>query len=200
MSKVLEKGSKIVLALMVLAFLVFWDTSSPATIIDFEDLYPGHPAYGSFPSSYAGFNWSSSSYWITKDQIIGSGYDYGTIGLVSGFTGYAQDISISTSSSFNFVSAYITAAWLTSLDVMVEGWKGGSMIYSQTITTHDDKPYQFLFNFMGIDTLWFRPLGSSDEKHIVIDNLEVSAVPLPSSLLLLGSGLAGLAAWRRLRV
>ena len=50
----------------------------------------------------------------------------------------------------------------------------------------DIKPYN-------IDTVWFRP----GESILVIDNITYSSIPLPPSVLLLGSGLLCLVGWRR---
>lgn len=141
-------------------------SSATAQVLDFEDLYPGYETYTAIPSNYQGLSWNPYSWYITKYAIPGTGYEYGTIGRVSLFTAYAYDISVSYG-SFDFYGAYITAAWDTTEDVVVQGWQAGTLVYSETITTGNDQAYWFDFNFTDIDTLWFIPLGN----HIVIDEI-----------------------------
>lgn len=192
---------KLVAILVCLGMFAFAGAAG-ATVIDFEDLYTGSNPNGLIPSSYAGFNWSSYSYWITKGDILDSGFEYGTVGNVSLYTGGGNDISMS-GGYFDFIGAYITAGWNTSQDVTVEGWRDGSLAYSTTIMTYNDGPYWADFNFSGVDTIWFRPgdLGTSGH-HIVIDNItfnEASHSPEPTTLLLFGSGLAGIGLFGRKR-
>ncbi|NIM52927.1 MAG: hypothetical protein GTO22_27435 [Gemmatimonadales bacterium] len=141
-------------------------------VIDFEDLYPGYETPDiPLPAGYAGFDWSPYSYAITKYYHAGSGYEYGTIGMVSLYTAWAADISFG-GKPFDFKGAYITAAWDATENVIVEGWADGSLLYQTTITTHNDDAYWFDFEFEGVDHVWFRPQGA----HIAIDDITVSFV------------------------
>jgi hypothetical protein len=186
---------KLVFLLFLLSTLVFSGIAN-ASVLTFEDLYPGYETFSQLPSGYAGFNWDSDSWWITKGYHPGSGYDYGTMGNVSLFTAYAAPISMGSAATFDFYGAYITAAWDSSENVVVEGWRSDSLVYSQTIETHNDKAYWFVFNYQDIDTLTFTP-EDSNAGHIAIDNLTYNAVPVPGAVYLLGFGLAGLAGLRR---
>jgi hypothetical protein len=170
--------------------------------LTFEDLYPGSQTAGDIPDNYQGFEWSYPSHWITKYSIPGTGYEYGTIGNVSLFTGTAH-ISFSVKGgSFDFNNAYITAALESNVNVNVQGWLSGTKMYEIIILTHNnvynEAPYWFSFNFTNIDTVKFLP----NANHIVVDNISlnnINLVPLPCTVLLLGSGLLGLVGWRRFR-
>jgi hypothetical protein len=150
----------------MLMLLTAVDSTAAVDVLDFEDLDPGSEALGPIPFGYQGFSWSSSSRWMTKYRQSKTGYEYGTIGRVSLYNSYAKDVSLSDG-VFDFSGAYITSAWDSPVQVVVEGWRDGSLVYTETITTHNDQAYWFDFSFTNIDTLWFRPLG----RHIVIDDI-----------------------------
>ncbi|MDD5132406.1 MAG: PEP-CTERM sorting domain-containing protein [bacterium] len=190
---------KLFVLLLCLVSLATSVVAASAMVIDFESLYPGYEAQDiAIPSGYQGFNWSQAVLGITKYEIPGSGYEYGTIGNASIYTGWANDISFSNG-SFDFNGAYITAAWDVTESVVVEGWKNSSLLYSNTITTYNDKAYWFDFNFDDVDTVWFKPSGN----HLCIDNITVNEgvapIPEPGTMMLLGTGLAGMLALRRKR-
>lgn len=176
-----------------------------ALVIDFEDLYPGVDAFGQIPSNYVGYTWSDSSWWVTKDFVPGSGYQAGTIGNVSLFSAKALALTLSNGQPFNFLGAYITAGWATSLEFTVEGLLGGSVQYSTALATSNDQPYWFLFNFVGIDELRFTPGAGfingveTTGRQLVLDNITVVPTPEPSTALLLVLGIGGLSVWRLLK-
>ncbi len=200
--------------LYVFAFLTIFGsaTAANAAVLTFEDLYPGYEGYAGFSStSYGGFTWGASTTnsgepstaWITKYAIPGSGYEYGTIGTTSILSWWASDISMSSSTNFDFNGAYITSAWQGTETVDVEGWDDGTLVYSTTITTHNNAAYWFTFNYTDIDTVWFNQNGG-DGGHIDIDNITYSestssTVPEPATLMLIGAGFAGIALTRRLK-
>jgi len=195
------------LVLLWIAFFVLGlcglNSAHAQLILTFEDLYPGYETADFLPSNYMGFTWDPNSAWITKNFWPGSGYDYGTIGNVSLFTNWAADISYSNG-TFSLYDAYITAAWNSGQDVTVEGWRSGSLVYSNTIITSWDGPYHWDFNFRNVDQVWFKPgdLGTNAGlggwgEFIAIDNINM--VPEPATILLLASGLLGLGVVARFR-
>ncbi|MBI4686523.1 MAG: PEP-CTERM sorting domain-containing protein [Nitrospirae bacterium] len=181
---------------------------SQASVLTFEDLYPGYETFGSpIPAGYGGFNWNSSAHWTTKNALPGTGYEYGTVGNVSLFSWWDIQGSLPLSMSdgyFDFNGAYITAAWDGFEWVTVEGLRDGSTVYSTLISTSNNPagaPYWFDFNYLNVDTVLFTPHG----YNIVIDNITYNYagnqgggnVPEPATLLLVGSGLVGLAGLKK---
>jgi hypothetical protein len=180
------KTSFTIATTLMLMLLTAVGSTASAAVLDFEDLYPGYEANGQIPTGYQGFSWNDYSYWVTKNILVQNpaapGFYNGTNDRVSLFTAgdkYAKayDVSLSVfpDGVFDFSGAYITQAWketaqgneIGPVQVVVEGWRDGSMEYTETITTSYNGAYWFNFSFTNIDTLWFRPLGG----HIVIDDI-----------------------------
>ncbi len=192
-----EHMKKAILLLVCLGLLSFAGLAQAAGIVTFEDLNPGYESNTIIPpAGYGGFNWSPYFYAITKGYHPGSGYDLGCIGYVTGYTAYANDVSFEgvSGQDFFFIGAFITAAWDSTEDVIVKGFLNGSQTHTTTITTHNDQPYWFSFNWSRVDKVEFQPQG----QHIAIDNIShCNPVPVPPSLILIGTGLVGLLGLRR---
>ena len=97
------------------------------------------------------------------------------------YTAWANDISIADG-TFDFLGAYITAAWNIEQVVIIEGYLNGVLKYSKQIVTSNDAAYWFDFDFIGIDTLWFKPQYGIDAdpndngsgEHIDIDDMIIN--------------------------
>ncbi|MCA1595470.1 MAG: hypothetical protein LC772_03470 [Chloroflexi bacterium] len=160
-------------------------TAQPARadVLDFEDVTT--TTHMPLPSPYHGFTFSSSASVIYKGYAAGTGYDYGTFGNIGLFTLGAQPISMQ-GPSFDFNSAYITSAFQATENATVEGLRNGAIVYSQTITTHDDKAYLFTFNFQNVDTVKFLPIippGGTSNSNIVLDNITYNQPITPPAVL-----------------
>jgi len=186
------------LAVLTVALFVATIGVAQAAIIDFEDLN-GLPdgveaGIGSLPEGYAGFNWTNA-YWLNKNiaqNINGTGYEYGTFGQISMITYWYNTITMASNSLFNFYSAYITSV-IESQTMRVIGYEDGTVKWSTDVTVNYANPSLVTLDFTGIDKITFEPATG---RNIVIDNMNV-AVPVPSPVWLLSSGLIGLVWLRR---
>lgn len=183
-----------------------------ASTLTFDDIGIG----GHIPDGYGGLQWSPYFHYLAASDNAalfgGSGYDNGTVsGSYVAYNNSAQVISAS-GATFDFNSAYLTAAWNTGLNITVTGMQGAVTAYSQTVVVNTTAPALFTFNYLGIDQLIFSSSGGTsdlfpqygdDGTHFVIDDMRINepvSQPVPdsaSAFALLGLGLAGIGAIRR---
>ena len=98
---------------------------------------------------------------------------------------------------FNFDGAYFTAAWSNALSITVEGYRSGALSYTTTFTVDTTGPVFKPLNYLNIDALRFRSIGSPGDQF-AMDNFTFSLVPEPHAALLFASGLIALP-WQRNR-
>jgi hypothetical protein len=185
--------------IITLAVIMTTSAAALADVMDFEDFYQGTQTYAAINNFYHGFTMGADNWYITKNLMPGSGYEYGTTGNVSMFSNYARPIILSSSTDFSVQSFDLTSAWNSSETVIIQGWKSGHMIHSDDVTAYNTGATPVSLNYTGIDTLQIIPTS----RQILVDNLvcnfpqlNVVAVPLPSSLILMGMGLLRLTAFR----
>jgi uncharacterized repeat protein (TIGR03803 family) len=151
-----------------------------ATLITFDELSGSGP----IPSGYGGFYWDNFYYLNGATYARTSGY---TAGIVSSnniaYNGYGAVAGITNLAPFDFLSAYLTAAWNDDLQVEVQGYAGKTLKYDNTYTLSAKTPTRIQFNYLGITTVEFTSWGGSPHPgyggggtHVVIDN--VSLIPV----------------------
>ncbi len=169
---------------------------SASTVITFDE-FSGTSTV--IPNGYFGFNWNTM-YSVDGLQYPGSGYDHGAVsGVRTAFNGYVgptPPMSV-TGNPFNFDGAYFTAAWSNGLSVTVEGYRSGTLKYTSTFTVDTAGPTFEPLNYVDIDALRFRSIGSQGDQF-AMDNFTFSPVPEPHALILFVNGLVAIA-WRRTR-
>ena len=74
---------------------------------------------------------------------------------------------ISAATPFDFISGYLGAGYYDNLSVTVEGFFGGSMKFSQTVTVNTQGAQLFTFNFTDIDELdiFASPTASTTDPY-----------------------------------
>jgi hypothetical protein len=198
------KGMVLVLAAMAIP------AAAQAQVIGFDDL--GNTCGTQLTNGYQGFNWNN--FYVLNPAFCGgslavSGYAHGTVsqGNVA-YNAFAQPAQVSSPNPFTFNSVYMTGAWNDGVSVVVTGWLGSTQLYQQTVTVNSHSPTNFVFNWSGVDMVDFNSFGGVDQgyggggSHVAFDDMDLgaaNAAPEPVTLLLLGSGLTGVGAWRRRR-
>lgn len=178
--------------------LVIASGIAEASILTFDDVTTN--SYAFIQNGYGELNWDNMSvidgeaYWSTTD----TGY---TGGLISGsYVAYNELSRMATASvasgTFNFLGAYLSAAWNDGLQIDIKGYNSGSLLYDTTVVVNMNEPIWFDFNFNNIDQLTFNSYGGvnvgvTTGKHFVMDNLSF-VVPLPPAVYLFGFGLFSL--------
>jgi len=175
-----------------------------ATVLTFDSFTD---FIGVIPGGYGGFDWSNFDYADGADYPP-AGYHNGVVSpKYVAFNGFGQMASISRSSSFDFDGAYLTGAWNDGLNIDVKGYNGAALLYDATVVVDSLGPTFFNFNYLGVTELDFNSFGGVNHGYLpdsggtnfVLDNFTYT-VPEPSTFLLLGSGLSGLAILRRRRL
>ncbi len=193
------------LPLLPLAFLtvVALLTIPPcrAVVVTFDDL-PINIGTGSFlPSNYQGLVWSNFAglngiLYPTIRPFVTNGYYYGMVSasnVAVNAGGNPAEIS-SPGTNFNFLSAYLTGAWSSNLNIEVQGFRGGTLQYDQTVVASATNATLFTFDCENIDRLCFASSGGQPAfgdftgEHFAMDNFSLEFVPEPSTILLTGAG------------
>lgn len=177
-----------------------------AAILDFEDLAP-YP-YALISDGYHGFNWASGSGDIAvingPAYLPGSGYDNGSVsGVNAAFNWYGaspSNIDLAGPGTFDFNGAFFTSAW-DFQSVSFQGFNNSILIYnSAPYAINTVTPLWIGLNWTGIDQLTIANTGYQWVMDDFTYNTQnIPATPEPSTLLLLASGLGGLAFMRRFR-
>ena len=169
-------------------------TALAQNVLTFDDL-PTPATYGSpVPAGYGGIQWNNFDY-LNGANFIASGFQNGvTSGMNDAFDGSGDASQISAGGKFDLNSAWLTAAWNDGLQVEVQGFLGGAMVYDNTYTLNATTPALITFNYLGVDTVNFISSGGVNHGYdgsgtqFVMDDLIV-VVPEPGVVTIMVIGL-----------
>jgi hypothetical protein len=182
--------------------------SAKALTVNFDDL----PESQTFVGNYYGLDWNN--FYAFKPEtsgLGGTGYVNGRISLQNvAYNAYGSPAEITSAGTFTFNSTYLTGAWNNGLDILVEGFQGGTSLFTRSLTVDSTSPTLFTFDWVGIDRVKFTSsagvnagyAAGGSGTHFAMDNFTfnepITTVPTPA--LLPGLIGMGLTAWRKRKV
>jgi len=205
---------RITLAVCFVAFLLAMAGPAAAIVVDFNSFPNDTP----IPNGYAGFIWSPNFY------VVGNNFyntEYGNSMTFpsppdAAFNGFGvETVSVYRPSLFNLVGAYFSTWAFNNLfsslngsaySLLVAGYNGTTLVgevvvlFSPLYGTPPPPSFFYMpLGFNNINYVTFSTNLPGEKLYWLMDNLTYTAVPLPPSVLLLGSGLVGLLGFRRFR-
>jgi hypothetical protein len=194
------KATLLSIGLLFLLLTLTATSGRPQTVVAFDDL-PNSTTGTFIASPYRGLSWSN---FAVVDPILMSnafgysvGYGYGMVSpsnVALNANGNPAEID-ARGTNFNFLSTYLTGAWNSNLNIEVQGFRNGTLIYDQTVVAAATNATLFTFDYLDVDRLYFNSFGgqpafgpNNDETHFAMDNFTFEFVPEPSSLLLTAGG------------
>jgi hypothetical protein len=127
----------------------------------------------------------------TTYPSLTDGYYYGVVSASNvAFNGLGQPAEIDSATNFDFLSVNLTGAWHSNLNIEVQGFRSGGLLYDTTVVATATSPTLFTFDYLDIDRLYFNSYGGDvafghdGGAHFVMDNMTIEFIPEPSSLLL----------------
>jgi len=206
-------------ALALLAGASFHIQPVAAMTIGFDDLTDASGGFGGTPigSGYNGLTWTNWNVLNTADFTTNFGPSGATPGTVSAPNiAYNPDggeaiFSSPLASPFTLNTADLTAFYNDNLQVTVTGKLGGVTKDTETVTLSATAATLETFSFADINEVDLLVTGSGTHHsgysgagtQVAMDNLTITTgvvtTPEPSTLAILGAGLAGLGVVRRRR-
>ncbi len=199
--------SGIQLTLIAMVFIMAIAGNASAVVLDFEIGTPAGSA-GQLSAGYGGFTWDSNWYVLTQEGYAtygntttfpsGNEAAFNRYGVLTVSTATGSSIDLNGAWFTGWASGNSTTTW-TATSVTVDGYFGVTNVGSVSMALD---PTQFLWlpiNF-GSPIDRFTVTSSGSSQWWLMDNLtynERNQVTEPMTILLLGSGLAGIAVWRK---
>jgi Immunoglobulin domain len=154
------------------------------TLVTFDNL---SGSSGQVPDGYNNLTWGN--FYCLDGLTYGQPSGY-TAGVVSSpnivYNGYGSPAAISSVAPFDFLSAYLTAAWNDNLHFELKGYNGNTLVYDNTYALNAATPTLIRFNYLGVTSVQFLSSGGTlhpgyggNGEQFVMDNVNVLFPPVP---------------------
>jgi hypothetical protein len=185
--------------------------SADTILLNFDDVSSGDPIPQAtpLPTNYGGFEWSGTGgYWgIVPNSYYRSYYgnSFNFPSNPNAVTNESPDqigapqVVISSPTAFDFDgawfgtwTAYNSRNYYGATSLTITGKLGSTVVGTTTFALTPGALSWQEVDFHGIDTLIFDVTAGSAGRYFLMDNFTDTAVPIPPTVLLMGSGLLGL--------
>ena len=177
-------------ALPIYLLLLLISGTAPAATINFDDITTGQSA--AIPAGYQGYEWIGYDPLIAAvggSVFVADGNNATVSGAYSLGSTLGFQISRSDGMAFNALDFFAAYENGVNSDLVITGFRNGAQTQQITTAPFSNTVTSIPVNFLAIDLL---RIETASIEIFSIDNLVVTAVPLPPALLLFGSGLLGM--------
>lgn len=128
-------------------------------VITFEDLYGRGQPMGPLPRGYAGFTWSESAWFMTRE--FSSSVRPGQAAL---FNAHGEDLFFEREHPFGLKELSLSLLWMNTVEILVEGWETGVCKFAETATARKNAAIRLKLDFRDVDRVGLKSGGD----HVVI--------------------------------
>jgi hypothetical protein len=136
------------------------------TIITFEDLHLRGQAMGPLPSSYMGFIWSDSAWFMTKAFSSSVWPGGGRSGLLNA---HGKDIIIESKRLFDLKGLSLCTLWTDKAQILMEGWEKEVRKYATTRVVSRVLSIRCALDYRDVDRVELKANG----VHMMISTINV---------------------------
>ena len=180
------------------AILLGVGSAANAEVLTFDDIQLGPTGYSTSIGEYSTVyfaNFGCYSDLAITDGGFGNGVVSGTQAAFQAYNAPASVIS-TNEDVLNLASGEFTAAWRNGLQIQVSAYAGEDsvLIYQEQFTLETSGSIFLEFGISGARYIQFETFGGTpggfggDGSNFIMDNLNVSSVPAPAGVMLLGLG------------
>jgi hypothetical protein len=143
----------------VLILMTMLACTASADVLTFDDVTTNQVIF--VPQGYGGFSWDWFGI-VHQSAYPGSGYENAVVSGEYAAFNISAEVAAVGGEVFDFNGVYLTAAWREGLNILVEGWRDGALVYESTVVVDAYEPTWCSFNYIGIDTVVFESFGGVD--------------------------------------